>query len=235
MNCRRFNNRSDKITYIIQTIVSTPFRIALTFFADYRVRGLANLRDIGTSKGLIFASNHNSQIDSIVIPCSLKLFSQLSPVYFVALEQSDYQRFPIGRYFYGGPLFRLLGAHSFKRGARDYSVSLAKHIELLKEGRTVSIYPEGKIVPGKSLGEAHGGVAYLARSSGAPIIPIAIIGEEDIRWWQFFLFKRKITVIFGKPINFEEIDEPSLEEGVRYRLAAQKIMAEVGRLIKDAF
>ncbi|HEY4518527.1 MAG TPA: lysophospholipid acyltransferase family protein [Candidatus Paceibacterota bacterium] len=230
---RRLAHRSDKATFFIQAPVSLPFRLLLFFFVGLKTRGLANLHNIDTSRGLIFASNHNNQLDSIVIPCAIPPFSRLGPIYFVANEKKYYSRFPIGKYFYGGPLFRALGAYSVKKGLHNYAESLATHIKLLKLGRTVSIYPQGRIVYDKDIVEAHGGVAYLAKASNAPIIPINISGDKDIRWWQFFLLQRKITVTFGKPISFAEIDEPSLSEDKRYHAAAQKVMVEIEKLINN--
>ncbi|HEY4482755.1 MAG TPA: lysophospholipid acyltransferase family protein [Candidatus Paceibacterota bacterium] len=220
-----------RLTFFIQALVSIPFRLILFFFVGLRARGLANLQNVDTSSGLIFASNHNNQLDSIILPCALPLLSRLGPVYFVALESKEYTRFPIGRYFYGGWLFKILGAYSFKKGLHNYADSLATHITLLKSGRTVSIYPQGKIVYGDEIIEAHGGVAYLAQASGAPIIPICIEGDKDLHWWQFFLLQRKVKVTFGKSIYFADIEEPGLPEDKRYHAAAQKVMLEIGKLI----
>ena len=230
---RKLTNRDDKVAFIIQTIISIPLRVILFLFVDLRVKGFANLNNIDTSHGLIFASNHNSQLDSVVIPCALPIFSRLGPVYFVALESKEYARFPIGRHFYGGWLFKILGAYSFKKGLHNYADSLVTHIHLLKSGRTVSIYPQGGIIYGNEVGEAHGGVAYLAKASDAPIVPITIVGDKNMRWGAFFTFRRRIRVLFGKPITFNEIDEPTLPEDKRYHAAAGKVMAEIGRLVNS--
>ncbi|MEK7536076.1 MAG: lysophospholipid acyltransferase family protein [Patescibacteria group bacterium] len=219
------------IVRITQFIVSLPFRLALAIFINLKIEGLDNVSRLDESKGIILASNHHSQIDSIAIACSLPLFSKHLPIYFVSLDQKEYVRFPIGKYFYGGPLFSLLGAYSIKYGLRDYSVTLSKHIELVKQGKTVMIYPEGGIVLGHELGEARGGVAYLAKETSAPIIPIAIMGEENMRWWQFLTFQRRVTISFGKPLYFNDIDVKNVPEEKRYRLAAQNIMQEIKHLI----
>jgi len=226
---------SDKLTTFLQFAASIPVRLLLMFFSGFIVKGKSNLKGLDSSRGVILVANHNSQLDSVALPCSLPLFSPLAPTYFVSMEKSKYNGFPLGKYFYGGKLFSLLGAYGIKKGLRDYAVTLAKHIELLGMGKTVIIYPEGARVPGYMLGEAHGGVAYLAKVSGAPIIPIAITGDEDIQWYQFLSFQRKLKLIYGKPIYFDEIDEPNLPENKRYHVAAQKVMQAIESLLKETW
>lgn len=227
--------KRDRLTMVFQLLLSIPVRLGLIFFGTLSVSGKNNLRGLDRSKGVIFAANHNSQLDSAALPCSIPLASDLAPVYFVALESEKYQGYPIGKYFYGGKLFELLGAYSIKKGLKDYSSTLAKHIELLSQGKTVAIYPEGARVPSYKLGEAHGGVAYLAKVSGAPIVPIAITGDEDIQIHQFFLFQRKLKIIFGAPMYFKDIDEPNLPEETRYHTAAQKVMHSIDGLLKTTW
>ena len=202
---------------MFQILLSIPVRIFLKLFCGFKVRGFENLSGVDTTHGLILASNHKHQVDSVMLACALPLASGLGPVNFVALSKGEYERFPIGRYIYGGFLFRLVNGYSIKSGLKDYASTLVKHIELLKLGKTVSIYPEGKIIYTDELGQAHGGVAYLAKVSNAPIIPIAIKGMQ---------------LTFGKPIYFDEIDEPSLPEEKRYRAGASKVMSKNGQLIK---
>src|SRR3989344_6436277 len=103
-----------RIVWIVQTVLSVPCRFALILFGNLRVRGLSNLNNLDTSKGVILASNHVSKLDSIIIPCSFSSFSKFSPVYFVALERKEYMHFPIGRHIYGSFIFKLLGAYSVK-------------------------------------------------------------------------------------------------------------------------
>ncbi|HEY4504190.1 MAG TPA: lysophospholipid acyltransferase family protein [Candidatus Paceibacterota bacterium] len=222
-----------RFTKLFQLALSIPIRLILILFSGFIVTGKKNMIGIDRSRGVILAANHNSQLDSIFLSCSIPLLSSLGPVYFVSLEKEKYQSFPVGRYFYGGRLFELLGAYSIKQGLKDYAITLSKHIELLVKGKTVAIYPEGARVPGYMLGEAHGGVAYLAKVSGAPIIPVAITGDEDIHWHQFFTFQHKIKLIYGTPIYFEDIDESDLPEEKRYHIASQKVMRAIEELLKD--
>ena len=88
------------IQLFVQIPLAILFRIIFVFFTNFRVRGLGNIDNITHSRGIIFASNHSSQIDSILVPISLPIFSNLLPMYFVSLEDKFYKRFPVGRYIY---------------------------------------------------------------------------------------------------------------------------------------
>ena len=217
------------IVTIVQNIVSIPFRLGLYFFGRFEVYGRENLRNLDQSKGIILASNHNSQIDSIVIVCALKLLSRFIPAYFVSLERKYYKRFPIGKYFYGGLMFDLAGGIPAKKGLRDYSKALSRHETALRQGKTISIYPEGRVYPGKEMGKAKGGVGYLAEATGATVVPVSINGNGGITAWQFFTFKRRITLTFGRPLTFELLSHEAGDDhhDDHYKRLSQYILNKV--------
>ena len=53
--------------------------------------------------------------------------------------------------------------------------------ELLDDGRLVGIYPEGTRSRDGDLHRGHTGVAHLAMMTGAPIIPVGIVGTERVQ------------------------------------------------------
>lgn len=58
------------------------------------------------------------------------------------------------------------------------------------------IFPEGGRIKDSSRRKAKPGVALIAQKSGVPVIPVHITGE--------YKFMRKITVTYGKPIDFSQ-------------------------------
>ena len=46
-------------------------------------------------------------------------------------------------------------------------------VELLRSGQVLVVFPEGRLLPAGPLGEPHPGAAWLARRSGAVILPVA--------------------------------------------------------------
>src|SRR3546814_13848190 len=51
-------------------------------------------------------------------------------------------------------------------------------IKVLREGRVAGIFPEGTRGAG-DLGRFHGGAAYLALVSGAPVVPVTVLGSRE--------------------------------------------------------
>ena len=88
-------------------------------------------------------------------------------------------------------LFKIPVLGSYLRGAGHVPVidgsgrsALEQGIRLLKDGRTVMIFPEGALSPLEGgVFPAHTGAARLALSTGAPIIPVGIgLRPERIRF-----------------------------------------------------
>lgn len=150
---------------------------------------------------MIFAANHSSELDAIVVPAALPFFSGLLPVFYVSRPREFYKTSGWRQMLYGGFFFKMWGAHAAVGGSKDYERSLAPHIKILQKGGNILIFPEGrKTRDGNIQTEAHGGIAYLASRIGCPVVPVRIFGDFNMTLGDFFLRKRKITVIFGAPI-----------------------------------
>jgi glycerol-3-phosphate dehydrogenase len=70
------------------------------------------------------------------------------------------------------------------------------------------MFPEGTRTRPGSLGQPKRGVGRLALETGAPVVPIAIIGTEDIRrGWR--IRPRKVRLRAGRPLYFPKVDSAS--------------------------
>jgi 1-acyl-sn-glycerol-3-phosphate acyltransferase len=114
----------------------------------------------------------------------------------------------------------------------DLSISLKKATDILKSGGCVGIFPEGmrakegdiKTGMGK-MQQGKRGVAFLARETGAPIVPVALFGVwRVLNFWRVVSRQRQIKIIFGKPVTIGK--EESLESG------ADKIMRNIQNLLE---
>jgi 1-acyl-sn-glycerol-3-phosphate acyltransferase len=158
-----------------------------------RVIGLENLPASGP---LILASNHQSFIDSVVIPAVTP-----RPVNFLA--KSDYFE---GRGIKGRLIkewFVTFGAMPVDRDdSRAAIASLDTALGVLAEGGAFGIYPEGTRSRDGRLYRGRTGVAQLALTSGAPIVPVGLIDTDRL---QPVGSNRprlvRITVKFGEPID----------------------------------
>ncbi|HZK05636.1 MAG TPA: lysophospholipid acyltransferase family protein [Actinomycetaceae bacterium] len=74
-------------------------------------------------------------------------------------------------------------------------------LDLLKEGRVVVMFPEGH--RGSGTGEGiKAGVAWLAQRSGAPVVPVAVLGTRPRGRSVGYIprFRAKLYVVLGEPI-----------------------------------
>jgi len=151
---------------------------------------------IPTEGPVILASNHRSFFDPFVIGTMTR-----RPVYYVAKKEL----FAYNRLL--SWLLNALGAFPVDRGAGDQdSIETAKAI--LGRGEIVLMFPEGTRTRPGALGKPRRGGGRLALETGAPVVPIAIIGTEDIRrGWR--IRPRKVRLRAGRPLHFPKLDNAS--------------------------
>lgn len=202
-------NKINRIFIILPQLVQVIFwpiaRLILRFFLDLNVFGLENLNNIPQDKGIIFASNHSSEIDPLIIPSCFPFNSRFVPIFYMIRERSFYNQSGFRQIFYGGLFFKVIGGQYVFAGLRDYDKSLINHIELLRIHKNVFVFPEGGISRiGKPI-EPKGGVAYLAERTRSLVVPIGISGLYGMSFYDFIVRRRKVVVTFGTPISQEEI------------------------------
>lgn len=201
---------------ILQTLVYPCTWIAFRFFTHIRIRGLEHVR--GMKNGALFAVNHSSELNPILVPATLPFLSRLMPMFYVSRGTAFYLRdgkkkFSLKQIFYGGNFFKLWGAYPVAVGLGDYELALRNHIKILNDKRSICIFPEGKITHDGFVGEGKPGAAYLLWRTGVPVIPVAIRGDYRIAFREFILRKRIVTVSYGAPITASEMFEIALKEG----------------------
>jgi 1-acyl-sn-glycerol-3-phosphate acyltransferase len=171
---------------------------------------------------VILAANHLSVIDSFLIP----LVSP-RPVAFLAKEEY------FTRPGLKGRLLRTtllgVGAISVPRGAhRAAQAALETALAVLRDGRAFGIHPEGSRSRDGRLYRGRTGVAWLALASGAPVVPVAVLGTERIQPVGARLPRPgRVTVRFGAPLRFAA---PAAGAGRARREATDAIMAAIGDL-----
>lgn len=154
-----------------------------------RVEGLGN---IPASGGAIISANHRSFFDT-------PLLMTMTPRAVTFLGKAEYMDRRLTRY-----LFPALGMVPINRNAaRESMAALATAAQLLADGQLVGIYPEGTRSRDGDLHRGHSGVAHLAFMTGAPIIPVGLIGTETVQPIGANVprpFRGPVRVRFGTPI-----------------------------------
>lgn len=134
------------------------------------VEGVENIPDSGPA---ILASNHNAVWDSVFLPLMLKREV-------VFMGKADYFTGTGVKGWATKTFMRAVGTIPVDRaGGRASEAALQAGLERLAQGELFGIYPEGTRSPDGRLHRGKTGVARLAILSGAPIIPVAMIGMHD--------------------------------------------------------
>jgi glycerol-3-phosphate dehydrogenase (NAD(P)+) len=145
---------------------------------------------------VLLVANHRSFLDPFVIGLMVR-----RPIYFVAKEEL-FLFHPVVSW-----LLAALGAFPIRRGGADHeAMNTARAI--LERGDCVLMFPEGTRVRPGALGRPKRGVGRLALESGAPVVPVAVIGTEAVRdGWR--IRPHGVRVRAGAPLCFPRVQRPS--------------------------
>ncbi|MEA2358519.1 MAG: glycerol-3-phosphate dehydrogenase [Solirubrobacteraceae bacterium] len=165
------------------------------FFHVYWRLSRIGREHIPASGPVILASNHRSFLDPFVIAVMAR-----RPIYFMAKKELFVNR-PISW------LLSSLGAFPIDRGASDRgAMDTARAI--LDRGDGVLLFPEGTRIRPGALGRPKRGIGRLALETGAPVVPIAVIGTEAVRrGWRFR--PHKVRIRAGRALTFPRVERPT--------------------------
>ena len=186
-----------------------------------RVEGRSHVPKAGP---VIFASNHLSFIDSVAIPVAAP-----RAVHFLAKSSYFDGRGMSG--WVSREFFTAIGAVPVQRGAGQAALdALDQQRRLLAEGKAVALYPEGTRSLDGRLYKGRTGVAFLALQSGAPVVPVGLIGTADVMpvGARIPSIRHRVTVRFGRPLDLAA--HGSADSGRARRLATDEIMAAIHAL-----
>ncbi len=222
------------IPFLLQNLIWIPTQLFLRTFGHFKVSGLENLKDLKGS--VIFVSNHTSELDPILLPASLPLFSRFYPIFYVSREKTFYNiRQILKRIFYGGFFFEIWGAYQTHVGIHNYEESLKTHIKILEKGHSLFIFPEGKKSVDGNLQEGKGGATFLSHRTNTPIVSIAIIGVYKTNLMDFLLFRNNFKLIFGKPIYPNELFVNKIDNYHQYKtIINDKVMPCIQKLLSES-
>lgn len=220
---------------LIKTVQRMAILIAkplFYYFGRLEIVGMEKIQNLPQS--VIFAGGHRHELDVAAIGTVLRK-TKFFPIHYVSMVKTKYKAFGLrGRLFYGGLLFRMLGAYPVYKGAESLDEALANHNAILEHERSVVIYPEGKITRDGGFIAARRGVGYLAAKHWKPVVPFTINGLWDLSLRQWLKRKRTIQIVFGDPIPPEALF--SSPEGLterEHQQAASQILNKIIELNTD--
>ncbi|MFB9494934.1 lysophospholipid acyltransferase family protein [Nonomuraea dietziae] len=165
----------------------------------------------------ILAANHLAVIDSFLIPALL-------PRHVTFTAKSEYfSGNPVSQWF-----MRLGGSLPIDReSAGAAQAMLDSAAELLERGELFGIHPEGTRSPDGRLYRGKVGVAWLALKTGAPVLPVALSGTENVLPLGAKVPRlTKIGIKIGAPMTFEGDYKNARDR----RRVTDEIMVEIQKL-----
>ncbi len=172
--------KENKVLYKICKLIYT---VLLKVLFRPTAIGTENIPDDGA---IIFAGNHRHAFDPVVVMTHTKRI-----VHYMAKESL----------FKGlhGILFKHLGLIKVYR-TKNNPEAIQSAVELLKQGGTLGIFPEGtRNKTEDPLLKFKHGATKIAKEANSKIVPFAIKGE-------YKLFRKKLIIEFGKPIDVSDME-----------------------------
>ena len=188
----------------------TLCRVFTTTLLDLKVYGVEH---VPTDGGVLLLSNHQSNLDPVMVGVQLR-----RPVSFLA--KSELFK-PWGFRW----LIRNLGAFPVRQGAGDVG-AVRETIARLKEGRLLTVFPEGSRTHDGELMPLQTGFALIVRRAGVPIVPVAIEGTFAA-WPRGQLLPRMapVRVSFGRPLDVSDCKPAEIVD--RVDAALRTLMADL--------
>ncbi len=174
----------------VYQISTQLFKLFLLVWHRFRVRGVENIPAEG---GVLMASNHASFLD----PPAVGAGYRGRPIHFMARNTLWNSKF-------GTWWMTKVGCIPVSRGTGDMR-ALKTTIKMLKEGKAVSMFPEGTRTEDGELQEAKGGIGFIIEKSSCVVVPAYIDGTyKAYPKGSKFIKPCKVTITYGKPITQEE-------------------------------
>jgi 1-acyl-sn-glycerol-3-phosphate acyltransferase len=207
----------------------SAYEVARLLTAPAR-RGLVRLdvvnpENLPTDGPVIVVANHLSFFDSVLL-----MFALPRPV--SVLGKAEYTDRRITNWLFCGA-----GMIPIRReNPADLVRAFAQVGAVLDRGEVVGMFPEGTRSRDGLLHRGHSGAAHLALTTGAPLVPVGIIGTDQILPTGARLVRpfRHATISVGTPIRAADTGFSTSTNRAR-REVTDQVMGEIRRLCRQEY
>jgi len=181
--------------------------------SKFHLRGTSN---VPASGPVLIVSNHVGAVDPAIIGAWTP-----RPVWFMAKAELFTGAFAwLMRAYHAFPVVR----HSPDRTA------LRRAFDLLKQGSAVVLFPEGHRSETARLLRAEPGAGFVARRSGAPLVPIAITGTQHVLGRHTIIPRRaEVAMTFGEPFQLPDRNRDGSQ--MDHQQSADYLMTKIAQLL----
>jgi len=189
------------------------------FKALWRIKTVG-LDRVPRTGGAIFCPNHTSVIDSFFLPLVL-------PRRITFVGKAEYMDSWKTKHIF--PAIGMIPIDRSGGNAAERALNTAARV--IESGEFFGIYPEGTRARDGRLHRGHTGPARLAVRTGAPIVPVGIVGTREIQPPDAKLPKpfKRAEVRFGKPIDVQRYADRA-DDRMVLRQIIDEVMFEIREL-----
>ncbi len=196
-------------------------KVVAHFLVFISMRPTIKGRDNLPAKGpFVLVSNHLSVADPVLLGAKIG-----QRVIFMAKEELFRNR--LIAYFISS-----FGALPVYRGSSNRD-ALHQSSAILKRGKILGMFPEGKRSLTGSLMQGQPGAALIAYHNKILIVPVSIIGTEKIRGTEWLFHRPRVMVTIGEPFYLPEIGRSLRREQI-FELTAI-IMKKIASLLPETY
>lgn len=218
--------RNGYLYWVTKVVLTLPLLLVLR----PKVEGLHHVPASGPA---ILASNHTSFYDWLVLPLVVRrrrIIFLAKSSYFTGRGLKGRLR----RYF-----FTACGQVPVDRsGGGAGEAALRTAVRLLDEGNLLGVFPEGTRSPDGRLHRGRTGVARIAATSGAPVVPCGTVGLFDVAPAGRVLprlSRRRVVVRFGPPLPWPAPPPDGAPDGSVLRERTDELMTTIQRLSEQEY
>jgi long-chain acyl-CoA synthetase len=214
-------NRAWPVRAVRRASLATWILPLARVFASIDVAGLEHLDAI--EGPVIFAANHQSHMDTPVILAAMPgpvrarvavaMAKEFFKAHFFPRQHTRRERFTNSlNYYLAAAFFNAFPLPQREAGARQ---ALRYIGELVGDGFSVLIFPEGRRTPHGEIGAFRAGIGMIGARLHVPVVPVRICGVDKVLPPDARMAVRgPVTVRFGTPVRLQGDDYAALAQRV---------------------
>ncbi|MGI8671318.1 MAG: AMP-binding protein [Luteitalea sp.] len=210
-------NRSAPAWWLRRLSLPTWILPIVRIYITLSVEGMEPLQ--GLEGPVVFAANHQSHIDTPAIVMALParwryatavaMAKEFFRAHFFPEQHSRTARLTNGLNYYLASLF--FNAFPLPQREAGTRQTLRYIGQLLGEGQSLLLFPEGKRTTAGEINPFRAGVGMIASRLGVPVVPIRLIGADRVLHQTAGMATRgRVTIRFGAPLRLQGDDYGAL-------------------------
>lgn len=222
---------------VLYALLASLFGLVMTVVSRIRLakrRGRREAANDLPEGPIIIVSNHASYADGILLALVCRRLGRSVRL----LATAGVFRAPLI-----GAIARRLGFIAVERGSASAATALDRAAEALAAGEAVGIFPEGRTTrdPNKWPERAKTGAVRLALRTGAPIVPVAMVGTHRVldkshpvgSILRNVLLRPKVLTDVGEPIDVRALAGGTEVDAERIRELSDQVMGRIVAMVAE--